>query len=99
MQHEAKHCYQFLLLIAWQYNSLSGQYRIAGQTNIDPPPSKAKGTHSHLELSGTDARDLYNAMKVALKSDECVSNGALIKFLEETQCRLKRAQKRHQEIV
>ncbi|SEF73208.1 hypothetical protein [Nitrosomonas ureae] len=31
-----------LLLAAWQYKSLSGQYRIAGKTVIDPPPSIGK---------------------------------------------------------
>ena len=41
-----------LPVAAWQYKSLSGQYRIAGKTVIDPPPSEAQDTHLHLELSG-----------------------------------------------
>jgi hypothetical protein len=49
-------------IAAWQYNSLPGQYRIAGQTVIDPPPSEAKDTHLHLTFSGAAARYLYNAM-------------------------------------
>lgn len=88
-----------LPVTAWQYNSLSGQYRIAGQTVIDPPPSQTMGTHLHLTLSSAAARDLYNAMKVAPKPDECADNGALVKTLGEIQYQLKRAQKRHREIV
>lgn len=75
-----------LPVAAWQYNSLSGQYRIAGQTVIDPPPSEAQNTHLHLELSGASARDLYHAMKVDPKPDECAGNGALIKTVGEMQC-------------
>ena len=75
-----------LPVAAWQYQSLSGQYRIAGQTVIDPPPFEARDTHLHLELSGAAARDLYNAMKVAPKPDECAGDGALIKTIGEMQC-------------
>lgn len=75
-----------LPVAAWQYQSLSGQYRIAGQTVIDPPPSEARDTHLHLELSGAAARDLYNAMKVAPKPDECADDGAMIKTAGEMQC-------------
>ena len=75
-----------LPVAAWQYNSLSGQYRIASQTVIDPPPSEARDTHLHLELSGAAARDLYHAMKVKPQPDECAENGALIKTVGEMQC-------------
>ncbi|MGZ0018272.1 hypothetical protein [Nitrosomonas sp. wSCUT-2] len=75
-----------LPVAAWQYQSLSGQYRIAGKTVIDPPPSEAKDTHLHLTLSGAAARDLYNAMKVAPKPDECAGNGATIKTVGAMQC-------------
>ncbi len=75
-----------LPVAAWQYKSLSGQYRIAGQTVIDPPPSEAQDTHLHLALSGAAARDLYNAMKVAPEPDECAGDGALIKTIGEMQC-------------
>lgn len=75
-----------LPVAAWQYQSLSGEYRIAGQTIIDPPPSEAKDTHLHLELSGAAARDLYHAMKVDPKPDECAGDGALIKTIGEMQC-------------
>ena len=75
-----------LPVAAWQYKSLSGQYRIAGKTVVDPPPSEAKDTHLHLALSGAAARDLYNAMKVAPKPDECAGNGAMIKTVGDMQC-------------
>lgn len=75
-----------LPVAAWQYNSLSGQYRIAGQTVIDPSPSEARDTHLHLELSDAAARDLYHAMKVDPKPDECTGNGAMIKTVGEMQC-------------
>lgn len=75
-----------LPVAAWQYQALSGQYRIAGQTVIDPPPSEAQDTHLHLELSGAAARDLYHAMKVDSQPDECAGNGTMIKTIGEMQC-------------
>lgn len=75
-----------LPVAAWQYQSLSGQYRIAGQTVIDPPPSEAQDTHLHLALSGAAARDLYHAMQVDPKPDECAGDGTMVKIIGEMQC-------------
>jgi len=59
---------------------LSGTYEIGGKEAIDPPPDQAKDTHLRLYLSGSAAKDLYNALKVKATADECIGPGASSKF-------------------
>jgi hypothetical protein len=71
---------------AQQYKNLSGEYSIGGQTIIDPPPTEATDTHMYFALTGNAARDLYNAMKVAAKTDACGEPGGLLKAIGAMQC-------------
>lgn len=71
---------------AQQYKKLTGEYRIAGQTVIDPPPHEPTDTHMYFALDGGAARDLYNAMHVAARADECGEPGALLKSIGAMQC-------------
>ena len=59
---------------------LTGTYAIAGKEAIDPPPDQPKDTHLQLFLSGSAAKDLYNALKVKATVDECTGPNARSKF-------------------
>jgi hypothetical protein len=60
--------------------ALTGSYELAGKEAIDPPPDQPKDSHLRLYLSGSSAKDLYNAMKVKALPDECIGDGARSKF-------------------
>jgi len=59
---------------------LSGTYEIGGKEAIDPPPDQPKDSHLRLYLSGSAAKDLYNALKVKATVDECTGPNARSKF-------------------
>ena len=59
---------------------LTGTDAIAGKEAIDPPPDQPKDTHLQLFLSGSAAKDLYNALKVKATVDECTGPNARSKF-------------------
>jgi len=71
---------------AQQYKNLSGEYSIAGQTIIDPPPNEPTDTHLYFALTGNAARDLYNAMKATARADACGEPGGLLKSIGAMQC-------------
>ena len=62
------------------YQALSGTYAVSGKTAIDPPPDEPKDTHLQVFLTGSAARDLYQALKVRPVPDECVGHNARSKF-------------------
>jgi len=65
---------------------LSGTYEFAGKEAIDPPPDQPKDTHLQLYLSGSAAKDLYNALKAKAVADECIGGGAKSKFQGAIAC-------------
>ena len=65
---------------------LTGSYAIAGKVAVDPPPGQPKDSHLQLFLSGSAARDLYNALKVKAVADECLGDGARSKFQGAIAC-------------
>jgi hypothetical protein len=69
-----------------QEKPLTGTYRVSGQTLVDPPANEPRDTHLQLTLSGTSARDLYDAMKVPARPDLCLGGGALRKSAGPMQC-------------
>ena len=72
--------------IAADRNALSGTYRVGGETFYDPPASEAQNTHLYIELTGTAARDLYNAMDAPARPDECTGPKSLVKVIDAMQC-------------
>ena len=60
--------------------ALTGTYAIAGKEAIDTPADQPKDTHLQLFLSGSAAKDLYNALKVKATVDECTGPNARSKF-------------------
>ena len=66
--------------------TLSGTYEFAGKDSIDPPPDQPGDTHLQLYLSGSAAKDLYNALKVQATPDECIGGKARTKFQGAIAC-------------
>src|SRR5687767_15400315 len=86
---------KLLLLVALMVSSLSasyaadwkpvkGTYAVTAQHYLDPPEEEPKDSHVRFQLSGETAKDIYLAMKVAEKPDECT--GATAKRIGEMQC-------------
>ena len=73
--------------LAADYRPLRGEYRIGGRTLVDAPPDEPRDTHLHLFLTGSAARDLYEAMKTRPRRDACSDDGTLVKTAGEMQCR------------
>jgi hypothetical protein len=80
---------------ASERRSLSGTYRIGGATFYDPPSEEPQDTHLYVELTGIAARDLYEAMAVTPKVDECTGPNATIKVVDQMQCNRYESGKRH----
>ena len=66
--------------------ALTGTYAIAGKEAIDPPPDQPGDTHLQLFLSGSAAKDLYDALKVKPVADECIGGNAKSKFQGAIAC-------------
>lgn len=75
---------------------LTGSYAIAGKEAVDPPPGQAKDTHLQLFLSGSAARDLYNALKVKATPDECTGPDARSKFQGGIACTMQAGGKEYE---
>jgi hypothetical protein len=65
--------------------SLSGVYAI-GTINVDPSPDNPRDSHLIVYLQGDTAKDLYEAMKVAPKSEVCGPSGIQVKTIGGTSC-------------
>ena len=72
--------------LAADYEALKGSYKVGGATLIDPPESEPQDTHFYLDLEGSAARDLYNAMKAKAKAGVCGEPGDLTKRQGGVQC-------------
>ena len=66
----------------WQ--PVKGTYAVTAENYLDPSEEEPKDSHIRFQLSGETARDLYLAMKVAEKPDECT--GATAKQIGEMRC-------------
>lgn len=81
----------FLVLMAasvclWaaDWKPVKGTYAVTAKNYLDPSEEEPKDSHVRFQLSGETAKDLYLAMKVAEKPDECT--GATAKQVGEMQC-------------
>lgn len=72
--------------VAADRDALTGTYRIAGATLIDPPPDEPSNSHLYVELTGAAARDLYASIPAAPKADACAGRGARMKTAGDMQC-------------
>ena len=71
---------------ATERRALYGTYRLGGSTLYDPPVDEPQNTHLYVELTGSGARDLYEAMAVPPKADECTGPNASVKVIGQMQC-------------
>ncbi len=60
------------------------EWFITGLEQLDPPPGQPNDTHFRVELKGTAAEALWNAMKVPAKLDECL--GVESKWIGDMHC-------------
>jgi hypothetical protein len=70
--------------MAADWKALKGTYAITAKNYLDPSEDEATDSHLRFQLTGDAAQDLYSAMKVAEKPDECT--GATAKNIGEMQC-------------
>jgi hypothetical protein len=73
-------------VLAADYVTLHGSYRIGGATLYDPPQGEAQDTHLYLDLDRDTARDLYRAMKAKAVDGACGEPGDLTKRQGGLQC-------------
>jgi hypothetical protein len=67
---------------------LQGDYYFGGATLVDAPPDEPQDTHLRMHLTGTAAKDLWQAMRVDAIHDECRDDGSRVKQIGGTQCEL-----------
>ena len=83
-------CAALILVALWphvraaDWKPLRGTYAVSARSVVDPPVEEPKDSHFRIQLSGDAAKDLYRAMKVAERRDECT--GAVAKRVGEMQC-------------
>ena len=65
---------------------MQGTYKIGGKTLYDAPKSEPQDTHFYLDLEGSAARDLYNALKAKALNGICGAPGDLTKRTGSVQC-------------
>lgn len=70
--------------LAADWKPLQGTYALTAMNYLDPADDEPKDSHLRFQLSGDVAKDVYLAMKVAEKPDECT--GASSKQVGEMQC-------------
>ena len=80
-------------LWAADWKPVKGTYAVTAQNYLDPSDSEPKDSHVRFQLSGETAKDLYLAMKVAEKPDECT--GATAKQIGEMQCLYYKKEKKY----
>ena len=71
-------------LPAADWRAVKGTYAVTAKNYLDPPEEEPKDSHLRFQLTGDAAKDLYQAMKVAEKPDECT--GAVARKVGEMQC-------------
>ena len=71
---------------AADYQPLKGSYKVGGATLIDPPASEPQDTHFYVDLEGSAARDLYQALKAKAVDGVCGEPGDLTKRSGGVQC-------------
>jgi hypothetical protein len=69
---------------AADWKPVKGTYAVTAKNYLDPSEEEPKDSHVRFQLSGDTAKDIYLAMKVAEKPDECT--GATAKQIGEMQC-------------
>ena len=78
---------------AADWKPLTGTYAVTAMYYLDPPEEDPKDSHFRIQLTGDAARELYLAMKVAEKRDECTN--ATAKQIGEMQCLHYKNQKKY----
>lgn len=71
-------------LSAADWKPVTGTYAVTAKNYLDPSEEEPKDSHIRFQLSGATAKDIYSAMKVKEKPDECT--GAMAKQIGEMQC-------------
>lgn len=71
-------------LPAADWKAVQGTYAVTAGNYLDPSEEEPKDSHIRFQLTGDAAGDLYRAMKVAEKPDECT--GATAKTVGEMRC-------------
>jgi hypothetical protein len=66
------------------WKAVEGTYAVTARNYLDPADEDPKHSHLRFQLTGETAKDLYLAMNVAEKPDECT--GATAKQVGEMQC-------------
>jgi hypothetical protein len=84
-----------LSVTAAERHAISGTYRVGGATFYDPPAEEPQNTHMYFELTGSAARELYVAMPVSPKTDECAGPNAEVKVIGQMQCNRYRSENRY----
>lgn len=78
---------------AADWKSVNGTYAVTAKNYLDPPEDEPKDSHVMFQLSGGTAKDIYLAMKVAEKPDECT--GATAKQIGDMQCLFYKNEKKY----
>jgi hypothetical protein len=78
---------------AADWKPVKGTYAVTAQNYLDPSEEEPKDSHVRFQLSGETAKDIYLAMKVAEKPDECT--GAAAKQIGEMQCLFYKNEKKY----
>jgi hypothetical protein len=78
---------------AADWKPVKGTYAVTAQNYLDPSEEEPKDSHVRFQLSGETAKDIYLAMKVAEKPDECT--GAAAKQIGAMQCLFYKNEKKY----
>jgi len=81
--------------LAADYRPLQGEYAIGGKTLFDAPPDEAQNTHLYVDLEGTAAHDLYEALPGPARVGVCGGSKDLTKRSGSVQCTLDKAAKEY----
>src|SRR5687767_12031262 len=80
-------------VMAADWKALKGTYAITPKNYLDPSDDEPKDSHLRFQLSGETAKELYLAMKVAEKPDQCT--GATAKRVGEMRCLFYKSEKKY----
>lgn len=80
-------------LWAADWKPVKGTYAVTAENYLDPSEEEPQDSHVRFQLGGETARDLYLAMKVAEKPDECT--GATAKQIGEMRCLFYKNEKKY----
>lgn len=71
-------------LWAADWKPVKGTYAVTARNYLDPAEGEPKDSHVRFQFSGETAEDIYLAMKVAEKPDQCT--GATARQIGAMQC-------------